>query len=358
MDGISNIATEDGGNRMRAALLRGPDDIQAEEIDDPTGLPGGILIRVEACSICGTDVKMWKNGHRDLTYPRILGHEFVGVVEKVDEGTGLDIGDRVQIWPGLACGNCDPCLRGRDNQCDNVSIIGFNVDGGFAELVSLPARSMECGGVNLVPEDLSMEEATLAEPLACCINGQEACDVGKGDRVLIIGAGPIGVLHSLLARENGAEMVLLAESDEGRRRRAASFSSDSVIPADEMLQEVEELTDREGVDVIINAAPGVEVTDELMGILRAGGRLNLFSGMPSQLSRRAIDMNAIHYGEHSIIGSYGCRSRDCRQALDLLRKGLVDTDLMFTCRIPLDSVEEGLDHYLQRKGLKSIITEF
>jgi L-iditol 2-dehydrogenase len=343
---------------MKAAVLRALGDIVVEDVNEPELPKEGLILRVEACSICGTDVKMWKSGHRDLTYPRVLGHEFVGVVEDIfSNDLGIGIGDEVQVWPGIACGRCDPCLRGRDNQCESQGIIGFNMDGGFAELVALPRESIECGGINLIPKGLGEIKATLAEPLACCINGQDACGLGPGDRVLIIGAGPIGLLHAMLARVRGAETVMFAEIDMNRAELALNARPDRVITGD-LSREVFDITDGKGVDVLLIAAPGVEVNMGLISLLSSGGRLNIFSGMPKSMSTVPIDLNHIHYREISISGSYGCRSDGCKRALELLNGNGFDCDWIFTKRIPLAQIEQGLRHSLDRDGLKAVVIEY
>ena len=343
---------------MKAAILRAPGDIVVEDMKEPEFPKEGLIIRVEACSICGTDVKMWMNGHRDLTYPRVLGHEFVGVVEGISSNDcGLDIGDRVQVWPGIACGSCEPCLRGRDNQCERQGIIGFNLDGGFAELVALPEESVKCGGVNRIPKGLNMIKATLAEPLACCINGQDACGLGSGDKVLIVGGGPIGLLHAMLARMRGAETVILAEQDRKRADLAFNAKPDHVI-TDNLLNEVSSITDGRGVDVLLIAAPGVGVNMDLIGLLNSGGRLNIFSGMPKSKSTVPIDLNHIHYHEITITGAYGCRSDGCKRALEILGEDDFDCEWIFTERVSLTQIEEGLRYSLERDGLKVVVTDY
>jgi L-iditol 2-dehydrogenase len=343
---------------MKAAILRAPGDIVVEDIQEPELPKEGLIIRVEACSICRTDVKMWTNRHRDLTYPRVLGHEFVGIVESISSNDSVfEIGDSVQVWPGIACGNCEPCQRGRDNQCERQGIIGFNLDGGFAELVALPKENVKSGGVNLIPKGLGKIKATLAEPLACCINGQDACGLGPGDKVLIVGAGPIGLLHAMLARMRGAETVILAERERNRADLAFNAKPDHVITGD-LSKEVSGITDGGGVDVLLVAAPGVGVNMDLIGLLNSGGRLNVFSGLPKSISTVPIDLNHIHYREITITGSYGCRSDGCKRALEILSEDDFNCDWIFTKHVPLTQIEEGLRHSLERVGLKAVVTEY
>ena len=145
---------------------------------------------------------------------------------EIDANSSLAEGDLVQVWPGIACGKCRPCLRGADNRCPSIKIMGFNCDGGFAELLALPMQSLS-GGVNLLPANVDPALAALAEPLACCINGQEQACVSKGDRVLIYGGGPIGALHALLAELHGAEKIIVAERLPGRIRLLERHTSAS-----------------------------------------------------------------------------------------------------------------------------------
>ncbi|MBE9483116.1 MAG: alcohol dehydrogenase catalytic domain-containing protein, partial [Chloroflexi bacterium] len=197
---------------MKAALLESPGRLVITQIPDPEPPAKGLVVKVEACSICATDIKMFKHGHRDLVYPRILGHEVAGVVIKT--GTG-DIpfrnGERVQIAPGITCNACPACQQGASNQCDHIGILGFTHHGGFAQYLLVPAESVACGAVNLIPSGLTFVEATFAEPLACCLNGQELVHLDSRDTVLILGAGPMGCLHTMLARAKGVRQILLAE---------------------------------------------------------------------------------------------------------------------------------------------------
>ncbi|HWQ19963.1 MAG TPA: alcohol dehydrogenase catalytic domain-containing protein, partial [Methanotrichaceae archaeon] len=188
---------------MKAAVMSAPGVLELKDLPDLECPKGGAIIEVEACAICGTDVKMLQSGHRDLTYPRILGHEIVGrIVESDSPGMGFSDGDLVQVWPGIACGRCRPCQRGFDSQCRSMKILGFNFDGGFAEMMALPAESIS-RGLTLLDGGIDPALLALAEPLACCINAQELARVSQGDTVLIIGGGPTGCLHALLARLRG-----------------------------------------------------------------------------------------------------------------------------------------------------------
>jgi L-iditol 2-dehydrogenase len=342
---------------MMAAVLEGPGRMNLREVEDPVCPPGGLLLRVEASSICSTDVKMHARGQRDLVYPRILGHEISGVVFERD-GRGPGVGERVQIFPGVFCGRCPSCLRGAMNLCERIRIIGFNLDGGFAEYLSVPELSVKNGSVNPIPDGLDFEEAALAEPLACCINSQELAGVGDGDSVLIFGAGPAGLLHAILAGLRGASRVAMAET-LGRRARLARSSADLVVNPmrDDLFDLVMDLTAGRGVDVIILASREVPVESELLSLLAPRGRISLFSGLPPNLASAMLDLNRLHYREHMIIGSYGCTPAQNRKALELISGGL-DVRRLITERVSLREIRRGMEHAGERRGLKAVVNDF
>ncbi|MEI8003924.1 MAG: alcohol dehydrogenase catalytic domain-containing protein, partial [Methanothrix sp.] len=316
------------------------------------------LLETLACAVCGTDVKMRTQGHRDLVFPRVLGHEVVGRIVELDdlaEG-GLIEGDQVQIWPGIACGKCRSCLRGADNRCSNIKIMGFNCDGGFAELLALPKESIS-SGVNLLAHGADLALAALAEPLACCINGQEQAAVSKGDRVLIYGGGPIGALHALLAEHHAAEKIIVAERLPCRIRLLKRHTSAVVI---DLAKEsgktaLAEEIGKAGVDVILTATPQVRVDGDQQKLLSPGGRICIFSGpIPGNYEER-IDQRSIHYHEQTITGAYGCASRQNRQAVELLTSGIIKADWLITMRTSLAGIEDAFSHSSQRTGMKSVV---
>lgn len=342
---------------MMAAVLKAPGEISLQEVDDPLCPPGGLVLEVEACSICSTDVKMLRQGQRDLVCPRILGHEVSGVVAERD-GAGPCVGERVQIYPGVSCAKCPSCRRGAENLCEKVQIIGFSLDGGFAERLALPSESVRDGGVFPIPESVTFEEAALAEPLACSINAQDRVGVAEGDSVLICGAGPAGVLHAILARERGASMVAIAEPLEERARLAKGWADQVLRPGREDLrEEAMKATDGRGFDVAILASRDLPVDGSLLALLAPRGRISLFSGLPPSFERPRLDLNLLHYREHLIAGSYGCTSVQNGEALELISSRGVDVGGLFTKRVSLGEISAGLDHAERRRGLKAVVTE-
>ncbi len=340
---------------MKAAVLKAPGVLELEDLPDPECPKGGALIKVEACSVCGTDVKMLQKGHRDLAYPRVLGHEIVGTISEIYGDASAAPGDLVQVWPGIACGKCRPCLRGRDNECEKMRILGFNQDGGFAELMALPGESIS-RGMNLIADHANIDTISLAEPLACCINGQELTRVSRGDVVLIIGGGPIGCLHALLAEQRGAEIIIIAEKLENRVRRIKQHTNYQAIDASESPKDVITAeTAGKGVDVILMATPEVKVDNSLLKMLTPGGRICIFSGPRPEDCEEVIDLRSMHYRELTMVGAYGCSSRQNRMAVELLSSGKIKADWIMTKRTSLSKISDAFDHASERKGMKSVV---
>lgn len=186
---------------MKALVFHGPQQVRVEEVPVPTIADNEVLVKVDACSICGTDVRTYKFGHTRIKGRRITGHEFAGVIAKVgSQVQGLAEGDEVMVVPGINCGTCEFCRAGLENLCQHRTIIGFDYDGAFAEYVRIPAQAVAMGNVKKLPKNVPFKAGALVEPFTAVYNGQTLLNIKPGDRVAIIGAGPIGVMHLLQAR--------------------------------------------------------------------------------------------------------------------------------------------------------------
>ena len=342
---------------MKAVVLQKPKKLEFKEIAVPDCPEGGLLLKTKACSICSTDVKMYLRGHRDLVYPRILGHEVTGEIVESRTSDGFKSGDRVQLYPGICCGECPACRRDTDNQCQHIGIIGFNYDGGFAEYVAVPPQSVSRNGVNHLPDGLSYEEATLAEPLASCINSQQLCNISKGDSVLIFGAGPLGLLQAMLAKQNGASKVLVAELFPSRLKIQGFAGLDRMIDVgkEDLDKIVKEETDNHGVDVILIASGEVDIR-KLPLLLAPRGRLCLFSGLNKQKEMVLLGANLVHYRELTIVGAYGSTASHNKMAIKLITSGEIPAKQLITRRLRLEEIEEGMAYTAKRTGLKAVIT--
>lgn len=344
---------------MRAAVLEAIEKLTLTNLETPQCGPGEVLIKTKACGICRTDLKCLMHGQKDLKTPRILGHEVAGtVVARGQSVNQVSIGDRVQVSPGIPCGTCNYCLRGQDNLCDSVQIIGFHVHGGFAEYLLVPSRGVKNGIIQTIPDHISYAEAALTEPLACSVNMQNSLVVSAEDSMLIIGAGPLGILNSKLARARGVKKIIVAEINERRLKNAEKFDFDYLINLDQkdLVNEIMLLTNGDGVDVAIPCCPGIEAFSQGINALGKRGRFGFFSGIIGNAAL-GFDFNMIHYKELSVSGAYGCSLSDNRNALGLIAENKVNVKNMITQRLSLDEIQSGLE-MVRTMSETSIIVEF
>lgn len=344
---------------MKAARFHAPGDVRLEDVAEPTAGPGDVLLRVRACSMCGTDVKISRHGHQHIDPPRTMGHEIAG--EIVDVGAGVadwSVGDRVQVIAAIPDGTCRECLAGRQSVCPDQTSMGYHYDGAFAPLCRVPSVVLAVDGLNRIPEGVSFAEASVAEPLACVINGQELARVGEGDDVVVIGAGPIGCLHVRLARAAGAQRVFLADLNRARLEQAeALVKPDGIVcsldtdPVDAVL----ELTEGRGVDVAITATAAGAAQEAAVRMLARRGRLSLFGGLPKDASTITLDSNVVHYRELTLVGANGSSQRHNALAIEHIAGGLVPVHDLITHRLPLDDVLEGIEIVARGDAIKVTI---
>jgi L-iditol 2-dehydrogenase len=330
---------------VKVARFHSPGDIRVEDAAEPVPGPGEVKIRVGNCSTCGTDVKIFRYGHHHIRPPRVMGHEIAGEIVDVGEGvTGWALGDRVQVIAAIPCGHCEECRRGHLTVCPNQESMGYHYDGGFAEYTVVPAKVLAVDGLNRVPEGLDFAQASVAEPLACVLNGQELARVGDGDDVVIIGAGPIGCLHVRLARSRGAARVFLADLNADRLTMSAErVRPDAALRGADLVDEVLKLTDGRGADVVITAAASGAAQEQALQMAARQGRISFFGGLPKDNPTIACDSNLVHYRELTIVGANGSSPRHNARALDLIASGAVPVADLITHRLPLADVLEGID---------------
>lgn len=287
---------------MKALVLKDVGNICLQTIEKPNIHDSKILLKVRSGALCRTDAKMWKMGHRDLVLPRVLGHEICGTLE--------ESGQRMVVWPGNACGQCTACMNEFENLCESMQIIGFHLDGGLAEYVMVREENLIP-----VPDDLSDELACLAEPLACTINALKMAQVRKGSKVLIYGAGPVGLMMALAIRSADAEPTVY-DINPAKIDISRQFQEKSGIRVVEKIPEIKWHT-------VINAAPSMESFHDGISRLMPGGSFCIFSGFSHNTGSNVIDtfssLNHIHYHQLKVSGAYGCTRQQIRLALDLLR---------------------------------------
>jgi threonine dehydrogenase-like Zn-dependent dehydrogenase len=314
---------------MLAATYTQGGTFALEHLEVPQIAPDEMLLRVRAASICGTDLRIVRNGHRKLADGQriVLGHEFVGVVEQ--SGSQVDAyraGQRVGVAPNAGCGHCPACIRGLANYCPTYTAFGIDRDGAHALFVRIPGRFITQGNVIPLPDGVGDTEAALLEPFSCVVNGVRAANVQLGDTVAVYGAGPMGLMHAMLCRIAGAAKVIVVDPIEERLEQALSLGCDAAVSPrqEDVPKRLRHETGGSGVDVVITACPVAEVQSEAIRVLAPFGRLCLFGGLPPGSGSVALDTNAVHYGNLRVTGSTGGSVDDYRIALKLVAGKRVD----------------------------------
>lgn len=344
---------------MKAALFQGPGDLHVIDVDSPSAAPDELKIRVESCATCGTDAKIFGHGHPRLNPPQIIGHEIAGEIIEVGKDTsGYSLGDRVQIIAAVPCEECWACTAGKQGICINQTSMGYQYPGGFAEEMIVPAAVLKANGVNIIPGDLSFDEASVTEPLACALNAQRLIHVGDGDTVLVMGAGPIGCLHVRLARALGATKVMLADLNGGRLHLSADVvKPDRAIDmsSEDLAAIVLEETDGIGPSVIITAAPAGVAQEQAIAMAAPGGRVSFFGGLPKDKPLITVDSNVVHYKELILAGANGSSPAQNAEALALIASGKVPVADLITHRLPLSQVEDAIHAVTSGEAIKVVI---
>lgn len=343
---------------MKAALLVEINALSVTEVATPACGKGEILVKVQVCGICRTDLKSYALGQRDLRLPRILGHEIAGTIAEVGKGvTAVKPGDRVQVSPGLPCGQCQYCSRGLNHLCDSIQVMGFHYDGGFAEYVLIPENGVKAGVLNTIPDHLPFAQAALTEPLACCINMQESIGIGPEDTLVIFGAGPLGILNAKLARMLGASKIILIETNKHRLTRASNFEFNHLINSlqQDPVSAVLELTKGMGADAVIPCCPGSEAFMQGISMLGKRGRFGFFSGLTEESPRMLTDFNLVHYKELIVSGAYGCSIQHNKEALRLLACQKISVRNIITRAVTLKEIEASLKLVAAMEELKIVI---
>jgi L-iditol 2-dehydrogenase len=320
--------------KMQAVVVRGVGSFEITQVPVEAPRSDEVLIKVLVTGLCRTDLKIIEVGHRDLVLPRIPGEEVVGLIQEMGEAvSGFKIGQSVYVYPGLCCGKCPACRSGAENLCREMRIMGFHRDGGFAEYVTAPARSLIP-----VPEVLSAEEAVFAEPLSCCLNALDLAGPVSGRQVGIWGAGPAGTLLARAAAARGGFTVSMEPDDRRRERIGGCW------PAPE-----------KALDLCIAAVGQEAAYQEALGHLAPRGTLVIFSGLSKAAEVQSLNLNQIHYLEQKISGSYGCCYRHGQEALRLLAEGRIRVKDLVSHRLSLWDLDQGLEIVRNKNGMKVLL---
>ena len=326
------------GKTMRVAVWYNNRDLRIEERPVPSIGPGEMLIRVDASGICGSDVMEW---YRIDRAPLVLGHEIGGQVVEIGDGVErFRVGDRVSAAHHVPCNTCYHCLRGRHTLCETLRRTNFD-PGGFAEYIRLPAINVD-RGVFRLPDEISAEEATFIEPLACVLRGQRIAGLKPGDSVLVIGSGIAGLLHILLARALGARLVMATDINQFRLDTARELGADIAIPAEENLPDrIRRINQGRLADLVIVCTGATPAALQALSSVEPGGTVLLFAPTDPAVTFPLSLHELFWRTDVTVTSSYANSPADFQTALDLIRAGSVPVRPMITHRFGLSQIGLG-----------------
>ena len=336
---------------MKAAMYRGVGQIAIEEIEKPAIQADEYLVEVLCSGLCGTDIKTFKQGHRMFTPPCVLGHEFCGRI--VETGADMDsslLGKKVVCAPYIGCGHCDLCRDGLEELCYDK----IGTSGAFTEYLVVD-KALANGGMVVLDEDADIRQMTMAEPLACIINSIEKSKVQMGQNVLVIGAGPMGLIHIEALKLYGARKIIVTEMNENRQAVAAKMDAIVINPAlCNVKEELDRVLQGERLNHIFVCVGAPQVVEDAYALAKEGTTINIFGGLKSG-STITIDPNVIHYSEVTMLGSFGFSSKDFLTAAKLLSSGKVNLAQIISDTYHLDDAALAFERAAQGDVLKILI---
>ncbi len=335
---------------MLASYLIEPGVIELRETAVPKPLRGEVLVKVKTALTCGTDLKAFLRGHPMIPMPGVFGHEFSGVMADVGKGVKeFKAGDEIMAVHSAPCLKCSYCKKKVFNLCENI--MNTKVLGAFAEYILLPAHIVK---QNLFhkPANLSFEEAALLEPLACVVHGMHGLNIRKRDNVLIIGTGPIGLLHLSLAKLKDAKVIITGLEHE-RLIMAKDLGADITVEPSKLINAIEELTDRMGVDFVFECTGQLDVWENAVNYVRRGGTVILFGGVKKG-TIVTYDTYRLHYDEITLKGVFHFTPIDVKTAYNLL-KDTLNLSPLISGSYPLKDLNIALERLSKGKGIKYAI---
>ena len=341
---------------MKAAVVFRKNNIRITEVPRPRAGRGEVVVKVRASGICATDVKILGGAGIPADLPAILGHEVAGTVDEVGQGAEeclLHIGQRVAVYPIAACGECLYCRQGRNSLCLHEHGLGHGDDGGFAEYVRIPAEVVRLGGVIDIG-DMPFDLAAMIEPTSCCIAAADQCGTKSGDTVVVVGAGPLGLLHTVVSTALGAGVVCVDVNEERLVKAKGLGAKRAINPEKEDAQEVVRQMTGVGADVVIAAVGFPQVMENYLSLVRNGGVFNIFGGTPRGVMM-AVDPRWIHYGEIVLTGTFASSVNQFRRAFSFVREHAQDIEAVISSRCALDDILAAVRRVQNGEGTKSVL---
>jgi L-iditol 2-dehydrogenase len=330
------------GETMKAAMLYGVKDLRVEDVEKPQAGLGEVLVKIRAATTCGTDLKIFQRGYVEqvIKLPTVFGHEWAGDVVEVGKGlTWPKKGMRIRAGNSAPCLRCKMCQKGQYNLCEDMLWLW----GAYAEYIKVPARTV-ITNTQEIPSHVSYEEAAVAEPLACVLHGAESAGIRLGDTVAIIGAGPVGLLHLLVAKRLGAERVIMSDLVGERLEFARKLGADETIDAktQDTVREVKELTTGYGADVVIEAIGLPATWEQALKMVCKGGTVLEFGGCPPGTEIK-VDTELLHYGDVTVMGAFHATPKHFKKALNLIASATLNVKSLITKWMPLSEIQKAFE---------------
>jgi 2-desacetyl-2-hydroxyethyl bacteriochlorophyllide A dehydrogenase len=331
-------------------MCRKPFALELVDRPAPDAAPGEVLVRMRRVGLCGTDYHIFAGNQPFLSYPRVMGHELAGEIAAVPDGSALRIGQRVTINPYLACGTCIACRKGKPNCCTRIAVLGVHVDGGMQELIAVPEHAV------IAADDLSLEQAAMVEFLAIGAHAVARAALVPGDRILVAGAGPIGIAVALFARLDGAQVTIIDTRASRLDHARTRLGFDDVVTVDEAIGDT--LSARTGgdfFDCVFDATGNIHAMRAGLGYVANGGRYVLVSVVPDDLIFADPEF---HRRETTLIASRNALSSDFNRVLAAIRSGDIPTDALHTHSVDADDLPGRMPQLIAEADhvLKAIVT--
>jgi L-iditol 2-dehydrogenase len=343
---------------MKAIVYHSAGDLRFEILPKPHNNPQELLVKIDACAVCGTDLKSYRHGNPRIKPPSVIGHEFTGLIESVGTNVqGFDVGDRIVMATSVSCGNCYYCQQGWNNLCLNIAPMGFHYPGGMAEYTIIPELAIKNGHVIKVPASVEANHASLAEPLSCAINAAENCELRKGDVVVVLGAGPMGLMNVCVARNLGASKIILSEISDQRLQQAGNFDIDILVnpQKDDLEQIVKTQTNNLGADIVIVTAPAIPPQEMAVNLVRKRGTVCLFSSLPVGNEKISLNSRIVHYGELRLVGTSDSAPKHVQKAVDLIYNGEVPAHKLISHILKLDEFKKAFGFMESGEALRVVL---
>jgi L-iditol 2-dehydrogenase len=345
---------------MLAAVFYAPNKIILQQV--PIALRQAIMLKVSACAVCGYDVRVFRNGHRKVSPPVILGHELCGQIQsdvRID-GIMMKAGSRVAVCPLIPCLDCPYCQGNKYNLCINLKEIGSTLNGGFAQYVAIPEQVIKIGGLVPVPESLTDEEAALLEPLACCLNSfSRIAPVAKTSSVVIIGDGPMGLIHLQLFKRLSSSRIAIVGKVPSRMEKASVMGADAVFSySDRTVADILDFAGAcSGPNTVVIATSNPDAFELAIKIAGRNCKINVFAGMPSGQTF-VLDANWLHYNQISITGSFSSTPAMLSEAARIVSEKTIDLSAIVTHKYSLEKIEKAIEATEKYYGLRAVINRF